>query len=236
MLLRVFPHSPYPDYTVLPQTATGNRRKRDHHMAFQPEQLQEVKSIFDKVKQAKEARLSISSGSGRDQLSSHALNRSPDSRDRELKYVKQMESTRESLAISPTSKVEGDNQVVSIQTMVAVYAGLANKRSQDSNGLNQEKDELEILDKSLAGSPDYASFQSLVEKASMVAEDTEAKTMEENKIEIRDILANNSARYEVAETESLEKLADSDINAEQGTCISTSLQGEHRQLFLGPAE
>ena len=81
--------------------------------------------------------------------------------------------------------------------------------------MNQENDELEILDKSLTGSPDYASFQDLVEKASTIAEDTEAR-MEENRIEIRDILTNNSAHYEVAETELLEKPADSDINAQTG--------------------
>ena len=50
----------------------------------------------------------------------------------------------------------------------------------------------------------------------MVAEDTEAKMMEENRIEIRNILANNGAHYKVAETELLEKLADSDINAQIG--------------------
>ena len=32
----------------------------------------------------------------------------------EVKYVERMEPTCENLAISPTSKVEGDNQVVSI--------------------------------------------------------------------------------------------------------------------------
>jgi hypothetical protein len=83
-------------------------------VAFQPEQFQEVKSIFDKVQQAKEARLSIYSSSGRNQLLSHALNQSLTSEDGEVKYVERMEPTRENLAISPTSKVEGDNQVVSI--------------------------------------------------------------------------------------------------------------------------
>jgi len=123
MLLHIFPRSPYPNNAV-PQTATGNYRKRDHDVAFQPEQFQEVKSIFDKVQQAKQARLSISSGGGTNQLSSHALNQSPTSEDGEVKYVERMEPTRENLAISPTSK--GDNQVVSIQAVVAVYEGPAN--------------------------------------------------------------------------------------------------------------
>jgi hypothetical protein len=114
MLLHVFPRSPHPNFTVLPQTTTGNHRKRDHDVAFQPEQFQEVRSIFDKVQQAKEARLSIYSSGGRNQLLSHASNQSPTSEDGEAKYVERMEPTRENLAISPTSKVEGDNQVVSI--------------------------------------------------------------------------------------------------------------------------
>jgi hypothetical protein len=50
----------------------------------------------------------------------------------------------------------------------------------------------------------------------MVAEDIEAKMMEENRIEISNILANNGAPYEVAETELLEELTDSDINAQTG--------------------
>ena len=50
----------------------------------------------------------------------------------------------------------------------------------------------------------------------MVAEDTEASLMEENIIEISDMLANNGAPYEVAETELLEELTDSDTNAQTG--------------------
>ena len=49
----------------------------------------------------------------------------------------------------------------------------------------------------------------------MVAEDTEAE-MEENRIEISDVLANNGAPDEVAETELLDELTDSDINAQTG--------------------
>ena len=112
--------------TVFPRTTTGNHRKGDHDVAFQPEQFQEVKSIFDKAQQAKEARLSIYSSGGRNQLSSYALNQSLPSEDGEVKYVERMEPTRENLAISPTSKVEGDNQVVSIYAVVAVYEGPAN--------------------------------------------------------------------------------------------------------------